>query len=126
MLDNQKRQRAVRLVELEEKLAEARSNVQAVAAELLLPQDASPAAIRARVQEFAGLREVWGQVADTQGRLELARANLAQITSDAQVVAQALQVQAPQEVQGLRPVDQKSGAPARLKRTTPSRRSPVS
>ncbi len=103
LLDNQKRQRAARLVELEEKLAEARSNVEAVVAELLLPQDASPTAIRARVQEFASLREAWVLVNDTQGRLELARATLAQIVSDAQVVAQALQVQAPQEVQGLRP-----------------------
>ncbi|ROZ78008.1 YhaN family protein [Ramlibacter sp. WS9] len=103
LLDNQKRQRAGRLVELEEKLAETRSSVEAVAAELLLPQDASPAAIHARVQEFADLCEAWGQVGETQGRLELARANLAQIASDAHVVAQALQAQPPQKVQGLRP-----------------------
>ena len=103
LLATQARQREERKAQLDQKLADARVRMEEVAQELLLPQDASPSAIRARIQEFTGLRDTQAKADDLQGKLNQANAGLAQIVSDTHVVAQALELQAPQEVQSLRP-----------------------
>ena len=103
LLATQARQREERKAELDQKLADARARLAEVAQELLLPQDASPSAIRARIQEFTDLREAQAKVDELQGKLNQANAALDQIVSDAHVVAQALGLQAPREAQALRP-----------------------
>lgn len=47
-----------RLAELDQKLIHPRARMDGRAQELLLPRDASPSAIHAQIQEFAGLRDL--------------------------------------------------------------------
>uniref|UniRef100_C5CL34 SMC domain protein n=1 Tax=Variovorax paradoxus (strain S110) TaxID=543728 RepID=C5CL34_VARPS len=103
LLATQARQWEERKAELDRKLTDARTRMNEIAQEWLLPLDVSPLAIRARIQEFTGLRDAQARADDLQGKLEQANASLAQIFADSHAVAPALGLQAPHEAQALRP-----------------------
>lgn len=102
LLEKQARDRQVRQTQLKRELEQARTHLLEILEELVLPSDAAPAAIRARLAEYGALSSAAVALKDIDNKLDAARKSLDQIVADARAVATALGVKPPEADEHLR------------------------